>query len=615
MIRLVFSISLTVQGPLLSKSSTPGDFGLDAVMARNHQGQPIINGSHIAGKLRDAWEDLGFNYGDTFLGKQNDAGDYAPSPKRFQFSDFTLGDTAPAVSGVRHRIRIDDSRKAVQKGAICFAENLFQSGGSFTFTGRCNCIAHNDQDKEDLHSAIKAGLRFIPQLGGERTIGLGRLQRVDISLEKHPFLPPESKYEFEDGLGLIIKPLDSFCFAQRRVASNLFESSSFIPGAAIAGAVASMWRQMLGGKSGAISESFDPHRSELGKYFDDLRFLNALPGKAENRRPVQWPHSLVKDIDKKVWDVARFADPVLINRNAPAFFVDWKDNSDVNEDFGWASPARELRVRTAIDRNNRRALDNELFAYEMIVPGDQSWYSRVSLPEEVAVDERKKVADQLASLLQHGLTGLGKTKAGADVKIVKFSDIGDSHLSTELDPDSCNSTWFLTLQTPAIICDPKELKESTVENLHAAYAVAWQQLSGGCLTLSHYFAGQFLAGGKYLWRRFQGAKDYYPWLLTEAGSVFILKAVAGKENEAIDFIRRCCRQGLDIPDWAVKNYTNNKSKHDGNHWTTCPFLPQLGYGECRVNLQVHTDPDKKLTNANISPVERVEDLIKKEGAV
>jgi hypothetical protein len=44
------------------------------------------------------------------------------------------------------------------------------------------------------------------------------------------------------------------------------------------------------------------------------------------------------------------------------FAIDWKNGGSVQAEFGWAELQRELRVRTAIDRERRRAKDDQLFA-------------------------------------------------------------------------------------------------------------------------------------------------------------------------------------------------------------------------------------------------------------
>jgi len=60
----------------------------------------------------------------------------------------------------------------------------------------------------------------------------------------------------------------------------------------------------------------------------------------------------------------------------PEFQPDWKDWTTVNTDFGWPKVRKELRVRTAIDANARRAKTGNLFAYETVVPDGSNGIAR-----------------------------------------------------------------------------------------------------------------------------------------------------------------------------------------------------------------------------------------------
>jgi hypothetical protein len=48
-------------------------------------------------------------------------------------------------------------------------------------------------------------------------------------------------------------------------------------------------------------------------------------------------------------------------------------------------------------------------------------------------------------------------------------------------------------------------------------------------------------------------------------------------------IKKWFEQGLPLPDWAKKEYLND----DKSDWSSCPYLPQNGYGEIAVNLPIH----------------------------
>jgi hypothetical protein len=107
------------------------------------------------------------------------------------------------------------------------------------------------------------------------------------------------------------------------------------------------------------------------------------------------------------------------------------------------------------------------------------------------------------------------------------------------------------------------------------------------LELVDYFAHQNFQGG-YLYHRYLGAgeskqkpKHYYPYYLTGAGSVFLLKVK--DENAAREIVQRWENLGLDLPAWAIQEY----GQYDRELWQNCPFVPENGYGEVVVNLDWH----------------------------
>ena len=58
MIHFQLDVHLKLVGPVLTQSTNAGEFGVDAVMARDSQGKPYLPYSLIRGKLRQALEEL-----------------------------------------------------------------------------------------------------------------------------------------------------------------------------------------------------------------------------------------------------------------------------------------------------------------------------------------------------------------------------------------------------------------------------------------------------------------------------------------------------------------------------------------------------------------------------
>ena len=605
MLQVTLNITLTLEGPILTKSSTPGRYAIDASMAVNHRGKYIIPGTLVKGRLRQSWKELkeaaSYISKDQirrFLGKGSDEveGPNPVTPYRglLRFSDFV---SEKKETQVLHRIRMDEKRGAVDRGALLMMESPFAPGEEACFCGTIGFGAVDPAEALKTKEYVEKGLKWISSLGSERTVGFGKLVNVGINQDVKQVQFAESQTDVSENgkLGLVITVHSPFCIAKPRVSQNLFESETVIPGNVIKGAVASMWSQFLG-KDGVceISENFDQDRRELSRCFDKIRFTHAFPAKStETKRPVSFPLSLVKvrndDDNDDIYDVTLCHEPVLINYKAPTFDIDWKNYSDVNACFGWPNVHKELRVRTAIDREKRKADKGKLFAYESVIPDGVQWLGWIDLGL-ISEGEREVVERQLRELLAHGLKGLGKTKASASVKIDKPSLIKPIHDSS-LEP--LDNQYIVTLQTHAILCDTENLNEiSDRSNLCEAYREVWNHLSENSLSLVRYFARQKLAGGYYLHERFQDGNEYEPFLLTEAGSVFVLKVENGEK--ACQKIEEWVKHGLTFPEWARKRYRRNG--REGDHWSNCPFVRENGYGEVAVNMEIHTSksPSKKV---------------------
>ena len=341
--------------------------------------------------------------------------------------------------------------------------------------------------------------------------------------------------------------------------------------------------------AGASDDPFWNLRSN----FSRIRFTHAFPSAQCLTRPVRAPLSLIK-ANGRLYDAALLERPVLINGRAPEFSIDWKTFGDVQALFGWPGLRKELRVRTAMDRRKRRQADEKLFGYEMISHKDLCWLARVDL-SRVPEPHRKAVFDELAALLKSGLLGVGKSKVFVKAGILPKGTLTDicpaDRVGRRL---GVNGNMVLTLQTPALLLAPTLRENRTgvqlIENQHdpralmAAYDHVWKALTPA-LTLKRFFARQFLSGGRYQHGRFRQAKGYQPWLLTEAGSVFIFQVNDLEQAETT--VKLWLSNGLPISDPILAAY--EIQCQEGSLWERCPFIPQNGYGEIAVNLDIHEE--------------------------
>src|SRR5581483_5002968 len=156
-----------------------------------------------------------------------------------------------------------------------------------------------------------------PQFGAGRTIGFGKLLKIEIKPETRSRVSSHSEPATgNDAFDLVIRPQSSFCFAGHRQVANLFESSIVIPGAGIKGALVESWAAIAGAPPGANVgqvKQMDGTRRKLAEHFDKLVFSHALPGKGGVRvRSVEAPLSIIKLAGEKDWfDLALIGKPVL----------------------------------------------------------------------------------------------------------------------------------------------------------------------------------------------------------------------------------------------------------------------------------------------------------------
>jgi len=482
-------------------------------------------------------------------------------------------------------IAIDSERKSVKKGAVHIVENLFPFGCTATLKGQFYFFVGAGEKGADVCAALEQGLRWTATYGSLRTVGFGRVVSIRTeALETAISEPvPSDCAEFHD---LSLRFRDPFCIVKRRISDNTFESSDTVPGGALKGAIASMLNAMFGRKlSAGIDDSLPGTWAALGKNFGNIRFLHAVPSSLA-RRPYAMPHSLVRIDAEQMFDAAAIAGSFLLQQKSPRFLVDWKAHEWVSakKAMNIETPKSELRVRTAIDVDLWRAAEHQLFAYYLIIPGDLEWRSVLDL-SRVNESDRPAVMGCLKSLFGIGLYGIGKTKARAAVTCSK-------HTAAEILTNTGDSrTWVVTFQTPVLLASfhDRAIGMDT-DAMAKTYADAWSKLSNKALQLKRYYSHESLAGGGYIKNRFRSNVPYNPFLLTEAGSVFVLEAQAGKEKVASDLLTDWMRHGLPLPEKVKQSY--------GEEWARNPYLCENGYGEIAVNLFYDVaprPPDNDLT--------------------
>ena len=370
MIAASFQVKLTLQGPILTHSTSPGRYGVDAVMAKSGE-HYCLPGTLVKGLIGEAWQELGCveasfaGLRQQWFGEKSSIQDL-PQRGTVYFEDFLDLNTKADETRTQYRIEIDEERGSVKHGHYLVLEAPYRSGERVAFEGKLWILASNRKEIEEARTRVGTALRWIGSAGAERSVGFGRVLDAECGPLDCKEWQTGTRTSSEDAFDLEIGFDRPVCFARRRIAGNLFESEDWITGAALKGSLATL---------------IDLDRKRWPTLLANLalvRFTHAFPSAEGKPRPVFPPESLVK-IDKHPWDAVHLGTARVKNGFAPEFRVDWKDDSDVLAKFGWPDLKRELRVRTAIDGENRRAEDQQLFAYQMIVPDRNAWHASVIL--------------------------------------------------------------------------------------------------------------------------------------------------------------------------------------------------------------------------------------------
>lgn len=559
--RTIYQITLTLEGPILTKSSSPSDFGVDAAFTRlsiaPDRGKCYIPATHIKGKLRESLGMSGFLAKDLdrIFGEPGVDGIF-DTVKRgaWRFTPFIA--QKAGQNKLHTRIKVNDDTGSVEHGALLVEEMPFAFGESVDFIGQISILGEEREMEKILHRAF----RLLTHIGSNRGIGYGKF--LDVKVENVPANhEPLTIPEGDILLPLTISPQGFLCITKHKIGGNLMESDDIIPGNMLAGAIM---------ETAAKLQLADT----LKKCFNSITFRHAHPCDVAAQRPEALPLSLVKHKDE-MYDCATVNNPTAHAGVAPEFAADWKNSTyaKAEEKYPRAHPFRELLVRTAIDSEKGTAdrgsgdRDGKLFAWEVVHPFDSEnqhivWKTFLHLPASLTVGQRSALAKTLAHL-----SFLSKSKVDATVALGE---------PVTIQKPSCETGKIITLclQSPALLADPWRQHQKCgaipAAQMKEFYMEVFAKILPG-LTLEQFYARQQMAGGEYLWHQFQKKKnDYYPWILTAAGSVFTFKVDDAKQAQSS--LEQALLTGLKLPE-----------HHKDDTWQTNPYIPANGFGEIRLH--------------------------------
>ena len=604
------TVRLTLQAPLISSGGGDATRGLNRIFYRNADRQFALQGSHLKGKLREALQELrmggaidGVDLAELF-GNENRAGNYLPEYAALRFSDFILQSNSSAPECQRlTRVSIDTQTGTSKENFLQMTENIASVGASTEWEGKISFFAVEANQAKKLADIILLGLKWVTAVGAVKGSGYGRLENVaQVSLApckpRHTF---PTKPVSQRDLTLIFTFDDDLLIGgvKKKKAVNYLESQYVIPDAVIKGALARFLNELCGNK--VLTAGIDlsnatvhQHFEKLAEHFSALHILHAFPSSANAAsatmtRAVTVPFSTVRASENKFFDVALIAIPQLDPQgHAPEFIIDWKEPEDLNKDFGLAACEILNKTRTAIDPQTRRAREEKLYTFQYLTPylaGPPSnsprpkvqWIARVRFPE--LETDKQQLLDEFCLAIKSGWQFLGKRGAHFTCKVVP------GHVPAKINSDPrgllVDGLAIVALQTDALLFDGRTLAPQRDQiNLFEIYQRYWQQATEQSCELERFFARQKLWGG-YLAQRYKFGPNYYPFVLTEAGSVFVLRAKDA--DRAKVFLQEFKEKGLPLPE-EISQQIAAAGKAP---WQACPFVRENGFGEINLNLEWH----------------------------
>jgi hypothetical protein len=559
----ILKLEIKLKAPFLIHGADPGRFGLDSVELTDHNGNLILPASLLIGRIRDtmrlvAEQDLTAPLSENWFGTEGHRG------KGQRARIWTADLTCPrANKGINHdipRIKISDETGAVETGALQIIEQSYAVNDTLTFTGQW-CVFASPTEINEVLLMIRAGIAAQAQLGGERSIGFGRLKTVNVTMasQKANEKPPIKTTH----LRLTLTTEQAFCVDASTPKGNVFVSQDFLSGGTIKGALATMLCAQQG-----VTQLIDipTHAMTKANGFDNLRITHVQPSAGGNRsQPLA--QSLVRlGTNDPILEAAHCQEPVLHKSRALQFQIDWKNKPEQR-----GQTHTHLRVRTRIDADTRTAKDGDLFAYECryAEPTQTQWLCDVQ-GDVLALEALQNLINDCGGKI--GPIGKTDTFFNAHFEEIKAPAV-------MADPQHPNQ-WRVTLASDALLFETPDLK-AKADDLQCLYQQAFRgiQCQGGkepALELSHFFARQKLVGGAVMQNK-QSGGTYQPWVLTEAGSVFVFTLAHGaSQADAMAIFENWQSNGL--PNIAY-------FKGDGQDWKSNPYLRQNGWGEVIVNQQ------------------------------
>lgn len=558
--RRVYELRVRVKSPFLFQGAVNSRLGYDAAALRDEEGRAIVPGTQIKGVFRAAMEAMASaGYGGidivALFGARSETSDSdvdAPNRGAALFGDLTATGELDATATTR--IALDLETGAVSRGALQVVELAAPSGAIVDFAGTLVIRYPVGLAPSGVEDAIGKALKLIPSIGAIKSAGFGEVVPDGCSItervqERQVLVPQNPQPNAEDRLAFHVTFDRPIMVDAWRADHNIYKGSTIVPGAAFKGAVAERLR--IGGAN--------PSSGVLEKALSAMRFSHAFPIVEGERANLPLPLSLICDEAGETFaDIAswQLGEAPLFGGRPAEFVASAKDGirkkaRDRLKLPSWRTQTLE-RTHVTIDSDSLAASEGQLYSAELTATKGTVWLLEVDCG---AVEDRKEAA-RIISAIGNRIDGIGRTAATA------ILETAANRRLPEVEGDEAT----LCLVTPAVMFD------GAIEGvpMHERYAGYFRDLLDGAV-LENFLAARKLAGG-YLASRYRPyGQTYYPFVLTQPGSVFMVKLPTQKSRVAV---ARALRFGLPAPRIAGREMD----------WRICPFVPENGFGEVTTRL-------------------------------
>jgi hypothetical protein len=390
--------------------SGSGGGGIDALVARDRHGRPVIWASHVEGVLRDAARRLrGDQAAENFFGRAG--GDYQRSDRQRAVFTSLYTESSLETHVWRSTAREAFDNRAPKDDTLRVVEYVPRG---------TKLVGEVELPANEL-PVLQRLVQEVDALGGGRATGAGR---VKLSLAEVT-APPRAVGSPTGRLLLLLKNRDPLCITATATPDNLIPSLPFVPGRALLGAVAA-WLIAEGERDTASLLTSGPVS------VSDALPLPQAPAKLDFVEVLPAPLSLQSEKAKgSAGEVPWWAQARTPTRRLDAWTAKEKLKRPEDDLFvhraasndPWTAfrPARRVRLRNG--RPDPKQADASLFAIEQIVEETHFLAELRGSPEDM-----KQLAGKLAPLLE-GLRWLRVGRAGAPVEVVQHAWSSDAAIA------------------------------------------------------------------------------------------------------------------------------------------------------------------------------------------